>query len=149
MCSQLAKGGHRLIRRADAFSCAVVFIAARIGRSSDLGISKESLDRAWSQCIDLFEHYKPHLQSAAHVLRILEMLESRLRKDNGSAAADSEGYQQLTDPGWSLGRLEGIGIDANWAMLDDLLPADWFSGNLTGYLETGDASAGTEWDGFL
>ncbi|KAL6360874.1 hypothetical protein LRP88_06582 [Fusarium phalaenopsidis] len=119
-----------------AFSCAVVLIAARLCPMPEVDISSTSLQVSWSQCIELFEYYKPHFPSAFHVLRILEMFEDRLQAEDQVPPAVNEEMpaeiQRLLDSALLLGNLEGLGLDSNWAMLDDLLQGDWLSTSVAG-----------------
>ncbi|KAH7142956.1 fungal-specific transcription factor domain-containing protein, partial [Dactylonectria estremocensis] len=133
-----------------AFSCAVVLIAARLCPMPEVDISSTSLQASWSQCIELFEYYEPHFPSASHVLQILEMLEDRLQAEdyappdvNEDISADT---QRLLDSALSLGHLEGLGLDSNWIMLDDLLQGDWLSKCVAEETSLGETMFGVGWE---
>lgn len=137
-------------KQPDAFSCAVVFIAAQFGPAPDLDINSASLQASWSQCIELFEYYKPQLTSASHVLRILETLEDRLKAKGPAPTTANEDmstdWERLADSSVSLSRLEGLGFDSNWAMLDDLLPADWFATSINRDMGSAEGVFGIGWE---
>ncbi|TPX12372.1 uncharacterized protein E0L32_007019 [Thyridium curvatum] len=155
-----------------AFSCAVVLITARLCLMPEVDISSASLSVSWSQCIQIFEHYKPQFPSASHVVRILEMLEDRLghpetqdhvlsgQNINHAGAASlsprdvafentgaQSGHPETT---MSMVDLNNIDFDMTWAMLDDLLQAEHPTQSLN---VPGDANAsrgsifGLDWDG--
>lgn len=112
----------------------------------EVEISSASLSVSWSQCIQIFEHYKPQFPSASHVVRILEMLEDRLghpetqdhvlsgqninhvgatslspRDVAFENTAAQSGHPETT---MSMVDLNNIDFDMTWAMLDDLLQAE-------------------------
>ncbi|KAJ3539946.1 hypothetical protein NM208_g5279 [Fusarium decemcellulare] len=117
------------------FSCAIVLVAARLCPPPELDFGSISLQASWSQCIELFDHYKQHFPFASHVIRILEMLEERLqhhettrqpqfsqlegRGPESRNVPDTE--TQPLDPTASFMEFEGVDFGSNWAMLDDLL----------------------------
>ncbi|KAF4472260.1 C6 transcription factor [Fusarium albosuccineum] len=121
--------------KAYTFSCAIVLVAARLCPPPELDFGSTSLQASWSQCIELFDHYKQHFPFASHVIRILEMLEERLQhhettrqsqfsqpEGRGSESREVPATEiQPLDPAASFMELEGVDFESNWAMLDDLL----------------------------
>ncbi|KAM5369018.1 hypothetical protein ACJZ2D_009221 [Fusarium nematophilum] len=149
-----------------AFSCAIVLVAARFCPISGVDFNSASLQSSWSQCIELFDHYKPHYPSACNVTRILEALEDRLcdpdtigerrLREAGSStlrAVDLSEHedvpvgenQRFPDSGASSGDLGGPGFDSHWAMLDDLLQYESLGQDVAGETYLGDAILGAGW----
>ncbi|CAI6095920.1 unnamed protein product [Clonostachys chloroleuca] len=101
----------------NAFSCAIVLVAARICPAPELNLETASLQTSWSQCIKIFEQYVPHFPCASYVIRILEMLEQRMPHLTAEGEASMQGPRNpmapVDEPVWP-----------NWAMLDDLLQCE-------------------------
>ncbi|CAH0044582.1 unnamed protein product [Clonostachys solani] len=101
----------------NAFSCAIVLVAARLCPAPELNFETASLQTSWSQCIKIFEQYVPHFPCASHVIRILEMLEQRMHH------LTAEGDTAMQGPRNPMASVDEP-IWPSWAMLDDLLQCE-------------------------
>ncbi|CAG9986794.1 unnamed protein product [Clonostachys byssicola] len=106
-----------LLNTSDAFSCAIVLVAARLCPAPELNFETGSLQTSWSQCIKIFEQYMPHFPCASHVIQILEMLEQRMPH------LTAEGETNMQGPRNSMASVDEP-IWPSWAMLDDLLQCE-------------------------
>lgn len=116
----------------------------------ELDHDSASLRASWSQCVELFEHYKPHFSSASCVLQILEILEGSLQTEDSVPAYTNEDIPtdgpRVLGSTVSLSSLEELGFDSNWAMLDDLLQGDWDGNGVSGDLWAGETAFDTGWE---
>ncbi|KAF5646384.1 benzoate 4-monooxygenase [Fusarium sp. NRRL 52700] len=139
--------GSRILHssKADAFACVVVLAAARLYPMLSVDVDKESIQASWSQSMRVFDRYKLQSPAASHVIKMLEVLESRFPAfepafnnlpfeakihtgERNSPAEQGHGslddVERIQDSDMLLDNLQELDFDSTWAILDDLLQCE-------------------------